>query len=52
MTYIIVGFISLSIGFIIGFAVSAIMTANSNSENIQEAYNLGIKNGKENTENE
>lgn len=39
-------FVTFSIGIIIGYIVFAAMTANKNAEKIQNAYNLGVENGK------
>lgn len=39
-------FLILTVGAIVGFAISAILTAGSHSDDLQEAYHQGFQDGK------
>lgn len=41
-----VGVVALIIGAIIGFLLAAILTASSKADDLQEAYNYGLEEGK------
>ena len=47
MLHLLIFFIGLVIGMIISIIIVSILTAGSNSDDIQEAYNRGFKNGKD-----
>ena len=47
MLHLLIFAVGLVIGVIIGIIIISILTAGSNSDDIQEAYNRGFKDGKD-----